>query len=445
MGWTAWRRLKAEKLASHGAGAVNGLLHVGEVGLTRGVLREVGAQQLRVAADHHQHVVEIVGESTSEMADRVKLLRVLELPLQLVPLGHVAAVEDDAADRFVATRSVQTTSRSRHSPAPLRTRVSSDRGPDAAGWKMADQIAGVFGRHEAMDIAARGDVGFLAEDSRGGGADVGDVPFAVDDQDDIGGVLDERAETRLLRQLCFEETPADAQLRELPEEEQRRHDRGGHRHQLHRVAAADQDLADEQQERAREEQIREDAAAERNRRLAHLVLRCIRTAAVEMPCRSHGGPAQHPGGEPKPVNGVARPIAIRVARVEVVGKQVRHAGGQQQCESGACFRVALACGAHRQHDEHQPIEERPGQGNRVGFGSRFSRGGTQHEIERQHEPGDDGEAEVCKEPGIDVLERAIGEDEVGRERQDVLNRLQRSPTSGPHCGYCRGGQTRPCH
>ena len=54
----------------------------------------VGEQQVGVADDRLQHVVEVVRDAAGELADRVHLLRLGELLLDLAQLGGVEGVED---------------------------------------------------------------------------------------------------------------------------------------------------------------------------------------------------------------------------------------------------------------------------------------------------------------------------------------------------------------
>jgi hypothetical protein len=49
-----------------------------------------GRQELRVAADHREEVVEVVGDAAGEQADGVHLLRVAELLLEALQLCDVA-------------------------------------------------------------------------------------------------------------------------------------------------------------------------------------------------------------------------------------------------------------------------------------------------------------------------------------------------------------------
>ncbi len=95
---------EGEELAGDRAGAIDCLLHVGEVGLAGRVLRQIRAEQLGIAADDHQDVVEVVRQAAGEVTDRIDLLRVLQLSLELVALRDVAAVEHDPADRLVAAQ-----------------------------------------------------------------------------------------------------------------------------------------------------------------------------------------------------------------------------------------------------------------------------------------------------------------------------------------------------
>ena len=67
---------------------------------------EPAAQKLRVTADDHQQIVEVVGDAAGQLAERLHLLRLgelllrpLERRLRLPPLGDVARDLDEADQR----------------------------------------------------------------------------------------------------------------------------------------------------------------------------------------------------------------------------------------------------------------------------------------------------------------------------------------------------------
>ena len=85
---------EGEQLAHEVGGAVGVLLDLHDVG--EGLVARLVAQQQQVAeADHRrQQVVEVVGDAAGELADRLHLLRLRELGLQALLLGHVDEVQD---------------------------------------------------------------------------------------------------------------------------------------------------------------------------------------------------------------------------------------------------------------------------------------------------------------------------------------------------------------
>ena len=61
-----------------------------------GSSRQALAQQFEAAEDHHQQVVEIVGDAAGELADRLHLLRLAECGLGAPARGHVEKAADNA-------------------------------------------------------------------------------------------------------------------------------------------------------------------------------------------------------------------------------------------------------------------------------------------------------------------------------------------------------------
>ncbi len=77
---------KGQQLPGEVGGALGGLADLLQVGMER--LRRVHLLQgqLRVAEDHRQHVVEVVGHAAGQPAHRFHLLGLAQLRLQLLPL-----------------------------------------------------------------------------------------------------------------------------------------------------------------------------------------------------------------------------------------------------------------------------------------------------------------------------------------------------------------------
>ena len=94
-----------QQLARQALAAIGGRMH----GVDRLQMLRVGepaAQQLRVAADDHQQIVEIVGDAAGQLSERLHLLRLgelllrpLERGLRFPPLGDVARDLHEADER----------------------------------------------------------------------------------------------------------------------------------------------------------------------------------------------------------------------------------------------------------------------------------------------------------------------------------------------------------
>src|SRR3546814_13946926 len=84
---------KGKKLAHQVGGAVGVLLDLHDVG-ERLVARPVAQQQQVGKADHRrQQVVEVVGDAAGELADRLHLLRLDELALEVLQIGRASCRE----------------------------------------------------------------------------------------------------------------------------------------------------------------------------------------------------------------------------------------------------------------------------------------------------------------------------------------------------------------
>ena len=85
---------EGQELAHEARGPVGVLLDLHDVLEGRVGRPVVGEQQVAVADDRLQHVVEVVRDAAGELADRVHLLRLGELLLDLAEVGGVEGVED---------------------------------------------------------------------------------------------------------------------------------------------------------------------------------------------------------------------------------------------------------------------------------------------------------------------------------------------------------------
>ena len=85
---------EGQKLPHQARGPVGVLLDLHDVLEGRIGRAVVGEQQVAVADDRLQHIVEVVRHAAGELADRVHLLRLGELLLHLTEVGGVEGVED---------------------------------------------------------------------------------------------------------------------------------------------------------------------------------------------------------------------------------------------------------------------------------------------------------------------------------------------------------------
>ena len=89
---------KGEELARQLGGAVGAVDRVSDRALSAIVARRGALQELEVAADHLQQVVEIVGDTAGQLAHRFHALRLREPLLGPHPVGDVPRGPDDAVD-----------------------------------------------------------------------------------------------------------------------------------------------------------------------------------------------------------------------------------------------------------------------------------------------------------------------------------------------------------
>ena len=85
---------EGEQLADEARRAVGVLLDLHDVLEGRIGRPVIGEQQVRIADDRGQHVVEVMRDAAGELADRLHLLRLREILLQRALLGRVERVEE---------------------------------------------------------------------------------------------------------------------------------------------------------------------------------------------------------------------------------------------------------------------------------------------------------------------------------------------------------------
>ena len=189
---------EGEQLARERGSAIRRAHDLERVLAARVVVVEAGGQELAVAADRGQQVVEVVRDPARKPSDRLELLRVQQLLLQLALVGDVAVVDDDDPLAVLAAPAPD-----RLDPAPGAIAVAQpelgragllareDRGErlldvlevvlvQQRKARPADELLGRPAEH-ALDRRA------LVEARAVGG----------EDRDHVGGVLDQRPEQLL--------------------------------------------------------------------------------------------------------------------------------------------------------------------------------------------------------------------------------------------------------
>ena len=86
---------EGEQLARERGSTIGGAHDLQRVRAARVVVVEAGHEELAVAADRGQEVVEVVRDAAGEPSDRLELLRVQQLLLQQALIGDVPVVDDD--------------------------------------------------------------------------------------------------------------------------------------------------------------------------------------------------------------------------------------------------------------------------------------------------------------------------------------------------------------
>ena len=84
-----------EQLPGQGCRALAGALDFEQVGAPRRIGRQLLGEQLGEPEDRRQHVVEVVRDAAREVTDRLELLCLAQLLLQLALLGDVMSDHQD--------------------------------------------------------------------------------------------------------------------------------------------------------------------------------------------------------------------------------------------------------------------------------------------------------------------------------------------------------------
>ena len=85
-----------EQLSREAGGPVGGLANFGDILVTGVAGAQIFEEQVRVAGDRGENVVEVVSDPAREPADRFHFLRLAQLLLELHALGDIAADAEDA-------------------------------------------------------------------------------------------------------------------------------------------------------------------------------------------------------------------------------------------------------------------------------------------------------------------------------------------------------------
>ena len=159
--------------------------------------------QLRIAEDDRQEVVEVMGDAAGELADRFHLLRVAQLLLGGLALAGVADRPDEnpaAAEVELADAEVDRKHRAVAAQALQLAHAADD--PRFAGGEVVRQLrtvsVAVLFWHQPCDVGA--DQLRFGEAERAFDRRIGafDRAVLVDADDAVDGIVEDRAQARLL-------------------------------------------------------------------------------------------------------------------------------------------------------------------------------------------------------------------------------------------------------
>ena len=178
---------EGEQLPRQQRGPVGGLADLVQVALERRAGRRLVERERRVAADRGQHVVEVVGDAAGEPADRLELLALAQLLLELALLGHVLRHADHVARLAVAVADERRREPGDDGRAGLRheARFAAVRVPFAPDQLCERLIAGfdVLRMPEARRQPAHHLLLGVAEHRLGRAVRGENAPFAVEEHD----------------------------------------------------------------------------------------------------------------------------------------------------------------------------------------------------------------------------------------------------------------------
>ena len=188
---------EGEQLPHEPGGAVGILLDLHQV-LERGIGRPVvGQEQIRIADDGGEHVVEVVRDAAGELADRLHLLRLRELRLQRPLLGGVDRVHDRglALARALHRRDVEAR-RARGVAGERRLHLARLSAAVERRAHLRLEAAALALRHHGEDRTLLAIAG-AAEQAHEARVAVADPAFAVDGGDRHRRVVEEAREAHL--------------------------------------------------------------------------------------------------------------------------------------------------------------------------------------------------------------------------------------------------------
>ena len=167
-----------------------------EIGSERVVERDVVEHQVAVAEDRGEQVVEVVGHAAGELANGVHLLRLAQLIFQLATLREVADVDDDRADGTIG----EPVDGDAFHDAPRSVRVMESRFSGDDFSRMAQRFdhadahrLAIVGFEKTEDRSPDHLLGFPSEMPLRRRRRVGDAALAIDEQQSVGAVFDQRA------------------------------------------------------------------------------------------------------------------------------------------------------------------------------------------------------------------------------------------------------------
>ena len=195
---------ESEQLTRELRGTIGGPHDLQSVCAPRVVVVEAGHEELAVAADRGQQVVEVVRDTTGEPSDRFELLRVHQLLLQKVLIGDVPIVDDDHP---LAVLGAPASDRLDRAPVAVAVaKPGQDRHRFLAREHRSERPLhglAVVRVQQRKGLRAQELLGRVAEHALDGRTLVEACAVGGEHRDRVGRVLDQRAEQFLAGAQCF--------------------------------------------------------------------------------------------------------------------------------------------------------------------------------------------------------------------------------------------------